>query len=80
MTPLRPTDTTRVMAKGQDEYFELPIVDHVAEDGTRMMTSVWEPSPRELADLVAGGAVKLTILGTGHPPVMLTTQPAPSED
>lgn len=45
--------------------------------GVNHMTSVWEPTPKELADLNAGGAVRLTILGTGHPPVMITTQPAP---
>jgi hypothetical protein len=41
------------------------------------MTSVWEPTPKELAMLQEGGAVRLSIIGTLHPPVMITTQPAP---
>ena len=35
------------------------------------MTSCWEPTPAELAALVAGGKVYLRIIGTGHPPVMV---------
>ncbi len=46
-------------------------------EGVNHMTSVWEPTPNELAQLNAGGAVRLTILGSCHPPVMLTTQSAP---
>jgi hypothetical protein len=76
MQPLRISNSTRILAETQDEYYALAIRDEVV-DGVNQMTSVWEPTPRELADLANGGAVRLTILGTGHPPVMLTTQPAP---
>ena len=76
MLPLRISNATRILAETQDEYYALAILDEVI-DGQPQMTSVWEPTPKELADLVAGGAVRLTILGTGHPPVMLTTQPPP---
>ena len=76
MQPLRVTDATRVLAETQDEYYALAIKDEVV-DGVNQMTSVWEPTPKELAELQAGGSVRLTILGTGHPPVMLSTQPAP---
>lgn len=76
MLPLRISNATRILAETQDEYFALAILDEVV-DGQNHMTSVWEPTPKELADLNAGGAVRLTILGTGHPPVMLTTQPPP---
>lgn len=76
MLPLRISNATRILAETQDEYYALAILDEVV-DGQPLMTSVWEPTPKELADLNAGGAVRLTILGTGHPPVMLTTQPPP---
>lgn len=76
MQPLRISDATRVLAESQDEYYALAIKDEVI-DGVNHMTSAWEPTPRELADLVAGGSVRLTILGQGHPPVKVTTQPAP---
>ena len=79
MLPLRISNATRVLAETQDEYFALAIRDEVI-GGVNHMTSVWEPTPQELADLNAGGAVRLTILGTGHPPVMITTQPAPGAD
>ncbi len=76
MLPLRISNGTRILAEGQDEYYALAIRDEVVE-GVPMMTSVWEPTPAELAMLNAGGAVLLTICGTVHPPVMLTAQPAP---
>ena len=76
MQPLRISDATRVLAETQDEYYALAIKDEEIE-GVNHMTSVWEPTPKEIADLANGGAVRLTILGTGHPPVQLTTQSAP---
>lgn len=79
MQPLRITNATRVLAETQDEYYALAIRDEVIS-GVNHMTSVWEPTPKELAELQAGGSVKLTILGFGHPPVMVTTQPAPEDD
>lgn len=79
MQPLRIVNATRVLAEGQDEYHALAIFDEEIE-GVNHMTSVWEPTPRELDELNAGGAVRLTILGVAHPPVQITTQPAPSGD
>lgn len=76
MQPLRISNATRVMAESQDEYYALAIRDQVI-NGVNHMTSVWEPTPKELKQLLEGGAVRLTILGEGHPPVMVTTQPAP---
>lgn len=76
MLPLRISNATRILAQDQDEYLALAIRDEPV-DGNNFMTSVWEPTPAELAQLNSGGAVRLTILGYGHPPVMLTTQPAP---
>lgn len=76
MQPLQIANATRILAETQDEYYALAISDEVI-DGVNHMTSVWEPTPKELADLASGGAVRLTILGQGHPPVHITTQPAP---
>ena len=78
MQLLRISNATRVLAETQDEYYALAIKDEEIE-GVNHMTSVWEPTPKELADLANGGAVRLTILGTGHPPIHLTTQPAPEQ-
>ena len=38
--------------------------------------SLWEPTPAELAALIAGGSVMLRVVG-GQPPVMLCVEPAP---
>lgn len=76
MLPLRISNATRILAENQDEYHALAIRDE-GHDGVNHMTSVWEPTPAELKMLQEGGSVRLTILGIQHPPVMITTQPAP---
>jgi hypothetical protein len=76
MQPLRISNATRVLAETQDEYLALAILDEEI-NGTPCMTSIWEPTPRELKHLADGGAVRLTIVGSSHPPVLITTQPAP---
>ncbi|MDP2495894.1 hypothetical protein Q8W25_17835 [Shimia thalassica] len=78
MISLRITNATRILAKDQDEYNQLAICDQKV-DGVNRMISVWEPTPAELDQLINGGSVVLTILGTAHPPVLITTQPAPQE-
>lgn len=45
---------------------DLPVCAH--DHG---LTSVWKPSPEELAALNAGGGVMLTIASSVHPPVMM---------
>ncbi len=77
MRPLRIANATRVLAETQDEYYALAILDQEV-DGHPCMTSAWEPTKKELAVLNAGGSVRLTILGTVHPPVIMTTHDAPS--
>lgn len=77
MLPLRISNATRVLAESQDEYYALAILDEVDAAGVPSMTSVWEPTPAELADLAAGGSVRLTVLGRQHPPVSIGTQAAP---
>lgn len=76
MLPLRISNATRILAETQDEYYALAILDEIVDDSPQM-TSVWEPTPKELADLNAGGAVRLTIIGKHHPPVKLETQGPP---
>ncbi len=78
MLPLRISNATRILAETQDEYYALAIADQMGSDGVNYMTSVWEPTAVELKQLNEGGAVRLTILGTAHPPVMMATQPAPA--
>ncbi|WP_299686730.1 hypothetical protein [uncultured Tateyamaria sp.] len=78
MQPMRISNATRTLAEDQDEYMALAIRDEVI-DGVNHMTSLWEPTPAELEHLKGGGSIRLTILGTMHPPVSMSTQPAPSE-
>lgn len=72
---------TRVLGKPQDwegDCLSLPIKDHLLEDGSQVMESAWAPSPQELEALAQGANVKLWIWGTGHPPVAITVDGAPS--
>ncbi len=46
-------------------------VRDVVDEGVPLMQSVWEPTPDELACLAAGGRVRLDVVGTSHPPVIL---------
>lgn len=51
----------------------LPIARRVVE-GMPAMQSYWKPSADELSCLVNGGHVRLTVYGTGHPPVWLDAE------
>ena len=73
MTPLVPLHATRHLATGLDGVSRLIIRDDEI-NGTNHMTSLWEPTPRELATLLAGGSVRLTIVGDDHPPVIVETE------
>lgn len=53
----------------------LPVRDEVI-DGLPYMTSRWEPTPAELADLNAGRPLELRIIGRNHPVVSLVVVPA----
>ncbi len=66
---------TRTLGKSQG-YQGLPIRDLELYDPATQrirpaMQTLWHPSPDELALLLKGGGVKLTLLGNGHPPVMI---------
>ncbi|WP_244496317.1 hypothetical protein [Aureimonas ureilytica] len=72
---------TRVIGKSQG-YLGLPLRDElltcsVGGPETPAMVSAWEPTPRELAELQAGAAVHLRVLGTAHPPVYVYVGPVP---
>ena len=68
---------TRRIGKSQG-YLGLALRDTFMEDGvTPVMCSAWEPTPAEVAQIAAGASIYLWVLGTGHPPVMLTVGEAP---
>lgn len=72
---------TRVLGKSQG-YLGLPIRDEIRNttvDGEQMpvMVTAWEPTPEELDRLNKGAHVRLCVLGTGHPPVMLEVGDVP---
>ena len=64
---------TRRIGKSQG-YFGLPLRDEVV-DGVPQMVTSWQPTPAEIADLMAGAPIYLTVIGVGHPPVRLTVGP-----
>lgn len=77
MLPIRIAGATRNLGAPADWNPEtsgpcshLPIRDDVI-DGLPFMTSRWEPTPAELADLNAGRPIELRILGVQHPVVSL---------
>ncbi len=76
MLPLVIQGTNLRLGKDQPEYKTLAVRREVL-DGHPCMTSLWEPTPYELELLKAGGAVKLIVQGSTHPPVILSVQPAP---
>jgi hypothetical protein len=72
---------TRVLGKSQG-YLGLPLKDielnsTVTGEGTPSMQTAWFPTPKEIADIQAGAAIVLTVIGTAHPAVMLGTGTVP---
>lgn len=49
----------------------LPVTRVQYSDGTTGILSYWRPTPQELALLNRGAGVRLSVLGTIHPPVSL---------
>lgn len=76
MIPGRITDCTRVLGKSQG-YLGLPVRDVVYDDGTPAIQSSWIPDPKELEAMAKGAPVVLTLMGTGHPPVLLSVGEVP---
>ena len=74
---------TRVIGKSQG-YLGLPLRDEMVNctvngEGTPSMVTAWQPTPDELARLIAGASVHLRILGAAHPPVMVEVGTPPIE-
>ena len=75
--------TTRVLGKSQG-YLGLPVRDievnsTVDGPGTPAMQTAWFPTPAELDAIARGAPIILTLLGSAHPPVLITTGNVPSE-
>lgn len=75
-------NATRVLGKSQG-YLGLPVRDEIANctvNGyqTPVMVTAWEPTPDEIAKIVAGAPIHLKVLGTSHPPVMMEVGEPPA--
>lgn len=69
---------TRVLGKSQG-YLGLPVRDVLYDDGSVAMETVWFPDPKEIEAIVAGAPIKLSVMGSGHPPVMLGVGEVPHD-
>ena len=68
---------TRVLALDQRQYRPLHIRDQV-EEGVNYMTSQWRPTPEDIAKIVMGAPLLLSVGGTGHPPVLIQVGAVPA--
>jgi hypothetical protein len=73
---------TRIIGKSQG-YLGLPLRDVVINSTvsgpeTPAMETAWLPTPKEIEAITAGAPIILTIIGTGHPPVMLSVGDVPA--
>jgi hypothetical protein len=66
---------TRRIGKSQG-YNGLPLRDEIGHFGPQMVSS-WQPTPAEIAAIVAGAPIHLTVLGSAHPPVLLAVGEIP---
>lgn len=72
---------TRILGKSQG-YLGLPLRDEpinctVGGEDTPSMVTAWEPTPDEIARINSGAPVLLRVLGTAHPPVMISVGEPP---
>ena len=67
---------TRLLATEQRQYRPLYIRDQEL-DGVNYMTSQWRPDAEDIAKIVMGAPLLLSIAGTGHPPVLVHLGPIP---
>jgi hypothetical protein len=58
----------------------LAIKDQPTGDGVNCMISAWQPTAEELERLNAGASVLLWVVGSVHPPVMVTAGRKPDEE
>lgn len=76
------TGHTRVLGKSQG-YLGLPLRDvtinsTVTGEGTPAMETAWLPTPGEIEAIAAGAPIILRVIGTAHPPVMMSVGDIPS--
>jgi len=62
---------TRRIGKSQG-YKGLPLRDEVCPHNGHQMVTSWQPTPAEAKRLAAGAPIYLTVLGSVHPPVLLS--------
>lgn len=71
---------TRRLGKSQG-FLGLPIRDELTNQGPAMVSS-WQPTPAELEQIASGAPIHIMILGSAHPPIIVSvgpTPPAPGE-
>lgn len=81
MISARIKGATRVIGKSQG-YLGLAVRDELANctvngEGTPQMVTAWEPTPAEIAAIVAGAPIHVRIIGTSHPPIIVEIGDAP---
>lgn len=93
MEALVPPNATRRLAKDQPEYAQLSVADVVVFNNPEVrpaqaqqlllpgevpaMHTIWQPSPEDIAILMRGGHIHLTIIGRSFPPVCLEVHERP---
>lgn len=73
---------TRILGKSQG-YLGLPLRDvlvnsTVTGEWTPAMETAWFPTPKEIEAIMAGAPIILCVIGTGHPPVMMSVGDIPA--
>lgn len=73
---------SRVLGESQG-YLGLPVRDEVVEDTATgrlspSMLTAWHPTPAEIAAIVAGASIMVRLLGSEHPPIMVTVGDPPA--
>lgn len=58
----------------------LPIRDEPHSPGVNRMVSAWLPTMEEIALMVAGAPIYLSVVGTSHPPVWVFVGEPPGDD
>jgi hypothetical protein len=75
MKPIRTSHTNQVFKlEGGTEENDLPVERYIEEDGSVLLASVWELTDEERKWIAEGGRIRLTVWGTGHPPVAFHVQ------
>lgn len=70
----KPADQPGAVAYGGPGFHLLPVV-RGEMDGSPTLTSAWELTAEEVAEINRSGRIFLTIMGTAQPPVLLTVEP-----